>query len=255
MTNAVIDCLMNHRSIRKFKSKPIEPEKLDLILNAGIRAATAGNLQTYSIVVVDDIEKKRALFGGRGDGGFYRPIWIIALVDQYRMKRWLELNDAPFYNDRICNVLISFWDAIIALHNMVVAAESLGLGTCYVGNVLSLDIQRVLETPEYVFPAGMVRIGYPDESPELRPRLPLEAVVHRNGYHVPTDDEIRTFYREKDQEWEELPEEKKRYLEKRGITNKAQEQAVGRDAERFIMGESRRILENLEKAKFKLTVE
>jgi len=258
MTNAVIDCLMNHRSIRKFKSKPIEPEKLDLILNAGIRAATAGNLQPYSMVVVDDIEKKRALFGGRGgrdDAPFYRPIWIIALVDQYRMKRWLELNDAPFYNDRICNVLISFWDAIIALHNMVVAAESLGLGTCYIGNVLSFDIQRVLETPEYVFPAGMVMIGYPDESPELRPRLPLQAVVHRNSYHLPTDDEIRAFYREKDKEWEELPEERKRYFEKRGITNKAQERTIGHYTERFIMGESKKILENLEKAKFKLTVE
>lgn len=252
---------MNHRSIRRFKSKPIEPEKLDSILHAGIRAATAGNLQPYSMVVVDDIEKKRALLGGKGgeggrdDAPFYRPIWIIALVDQHRMKRWFELSDAPFYNDRICNVFISFWDAIIALHNMVVAAESLGLGTCYIGNVLSFDIQRVLETPEYVFPAGMVMIGYPDESPELRPRLPLEAVIHRNSYHVPTDDETRAFYREKDKEWEELPEERRRYFEKRGITNKAQERTIGHYTERFIRGESKKILQNLERAKFKLTLE
>ncbi|MGA9349813.1 MAG: nitroreductase family protein [Anaerolineae bacterium] len=253
MTNPVIDSLMNHRSVRRFKSKPIEPEKLDLILNAGIRAATAGNLQQYSLIVIDDVEKKRALWDSPV---VEAPTMIIAVVDEYRMKRWVELSDAPFYFNHVVNLFIGFWDAIIALHNIVVAAESLGLGTCYMGTVLSVDIQRALGTPEYVFPAGMVWLGYPDESPELRSRLPLEAVVHRNGYHVPTDDKIRAFYHEKNQEWwEELSEERKRYFRERGISNKAQERTIGHYTEQFIKHESKRILENLEKAKFKLTVE
>jgi len=253
MTNAVIDNLMNHRSVRRFKSKPIEPEKLDLILNVGIRAATAGNLQQYSLIVVDDVEKKRALWDSPVAEA---PTMIIAVVDEYRMKRWVELSDAPFYFNHAVNLFIGFWDAIIALHNVVVAAESLGLGTCYMGTVLSVDIQRALGTPEYVFPAGMVWLGYPDESPELRSRLPLEAVVHRNGYHVPTDDEIRAFYHQKNQEWwDGLSEQSKRAFRERGITNKAQERTIGHYTEQFIKGESKRILENLEKAKFKLTVE
>ena len=253
MTNAVIECLMNHRSVRRFKPKPIEPEKLDLILKAGIRAPTAGNLQHYSLIVVDDVEKKRALWGSPA---VEAPTIIIAVVDQYRMKRWVEVSDAPFYFDQVVNLFIGFWDAIVALHNIVVAAESLGLGTCYMGTVLSVDIQRALGTPAYVFPAGMVWLGYPDESPELRSRLPLEAVVHRNGYHVPTDDEIRAFYHEKNQEWwEGLSEESKRTFRERGITNKAQERTIGHYTEQFIRGESKSILENIEKAKFKLTVE
>jgi len=256
MTNAIIDCLMNHRSVRRFESKPLEPTKLELILRAGIRAATGGNLQTYSLVVVDDMDKKRALFGLSEDVELYvrASVWIIALVDQYRMKRWFDLNDAPFYNDRIANVLISFWDAVIALQNIVVAAESLGLGTCYIGDVLSVDMQDVLGVPEYVFPAGLVCVGYPDESPPLKPRLPLEAVVHRNGYRVPTDDEIRAFYSGKDQEWDDLTATEREQLGEQGITNRAQ-MVTGHYQRDFIIAQSAKILENLERAKFKLTDE
>jgi FMN reductase (NADPH) len=250
VTNAVIDCLMNHRSIRKFQPRPIEPETLDLILNAGIRVATAGNLQQYSLIVLDDVEKKRALWD---ISAVDAPTIVIAVVDDYRLKRWFELSGAPFYFDQAVNLLIGFWDAIIALHNIQVAAESLGLGTVYMGKVLSLDLPRLLGTPEYVFPAGMVWLGYPDESPERRPRLPLEAVVHRNGYHVPTDDEIRVLYREKDLGWEEMAEERREALEARGIHNMAQRVTLGHYTEEFITGESRAIIESLRKARFKLT--
>jgi nitroreductase len=250
--NVVIDCLMNHRSIRKFKSKAVEPEKLDLILKAGTRAATAGNLQQYSLIVVDDDEKKRAL---GNDLGFESSTMIVAVVDTYRLKRWFELNDAPFYFDQACNLFIGFWDAIVALQNVVIAAESLGLGTVYLGEVLSKDLGRILGTPEYVFPAGLVVVGYPDESPDLRPRLPLEAVVHRNGYELPRDDDITAFYREKDQAWKDLPEESRRDLLARNIRNTAQRVTIGHYTEEFITGESKAILENLKKACFKLTLD
>jgi nitroreductase len=249
--NAVIDCLMNHRSIRKFKSKPVEPEKLDLILRAGTRAATAGNLQHYSLIVVDDDEKKRAL---ENDPAFESSTMIVAVVDTYRLKRWFELNDAPFYFNQACNLFIGFWDAIVSLQNVVIAAESLGLGTVYLGEVLSKDLGQILGTPEYVFPAGLAVVGYPDETPDLRPRLPLEAVVHRNGYQVPSDDEITAFYREKDQAWKDLSEESRRDLLIQNIRNTAQRVTIGHYTEEFIAGESKAILENLKKASFKLTL-
>jgi nitroreductase len=249
---AVIDCLMNHRSIRKFKSKPVESEKLDLILRAGTRAATAGNLQHYSLIVVDDDEKKGAL---EDDPAFESSTMIVAVVDTYRLKRWFELNDAPFYFNQACNLFIGFWDAIVALQNVVIAAESLGLGTVYLGEVLSKDLGQILGTPEYVFPAGLVVIGYPDETPDLHPRLPLQAVVHRNGYQMPSDDEIMTFYREKDQAWEDLPEESRKDLLARNIRNTAQRVTVGHYTEEFIAGESREILKNLKKTGFKLALD
>lgn len=248
MPNPVIDCLMNHRSIRKFKPDPIDPETLDLILRAGTRAASAGNLQPYALVVIDNPKKLEKM-------RFKAPAAIIALIDQYRLKRWFELNDAPFYNDQAINLFISYWDAVIALQNIVIAAESLGLGTVYVGMILSTDVQELLKAPKYVAPAGLVFLGYPDESPQLRPRLPLEAVVHRNGYHIPTDDEIRSFYRDKDREWNEVSETKKHKLQEKGIHNYAQAITLGHYTPEFIKGESEKLIANIKKAGFRLWAE
>jgi nitroreductase len=250
MPNPVIECLMAHRSIRKFKPQPIEPETLDLILKAGVRAATAGNLQHYSLIVVDDHARKRALWD---EDDVDNPTFIISLVDEYRLKRWFELNEAPFYFDKISNLLIGYWDAIIALHNIVIAAESLGLGAVYIGEIISMDIQTVLGTPEYVFPAGMIWIGYPDETPELRPRLPLEAVVHHNGYQIPCDDEIRTFFKDKDLQWEKLPENRRKALEAQGIHNWAQRTTLGHYSEAIITADCQKVITNIRAAKFQLS--
>jgi FMN reductase (NADPH) len=245
--NAVITSLMNHRSIRRFKPRPVEPENLELILQAGIRAPSAGNLQSYSFVVVDDVTRKRALWDSPVVDF---PIAIVAVVDQYRMKRWVEPNGAPFYFDQIANLFIGFWDAIVALHNVIVAAESLGLGTVYIGTVLSAHIAEVLGTPEYVFPAGMALIGYPDEEPDLRPRLPFDAVIHRNSYQVPTDDDIQRWYQEKNGEWNGLPEALRRVLETQGIHNTAQRVTLGHYTEEFIQQQSAGILRNVRDAGF-----
>lgn len=252
MSNAVLDCLMNHRSIRRFRRQPLEAATLEAIQQAAVRAPTAGNLQQYSLIVVDDVEKKRAVW----DSPMVDvPTMIVAVVDQYRMKRWCELNGAPFYFDQAISLFIGYWDALAALHNLVVAAEGQGLGTVYIGMVLSANLHQALGTPEYVFPAGMVLVGYPDEAPELRPRLPLEAVVHRNGYHVPTDDEIKALYREKDAEWDKLPAERRAALEARGIHNIAQHRTLGHYTREFIGEESKGVIENLKRAGFKLAGE
>ncbi len=246
MTNAVIESLMNHRTIRRFKDKPVEPEVVDAIVRAGIRTATAGNLQHYTLVVIDDDEMKREL------GVAKAPLAIVALADCYRLKRWLTLNDAPFYMDKGVNLLIAYWDAVIALQNVVVAAESLGLGTLYIGGILAADAHGILDAPEHTFPAGLLCLGYPDESPELRPRLPLDAVVHRNGYHVPSDDEVRTWYRQVDAQWESLPEERKQKLAERGVTNTAQRVTLGHYTEEFLNEEDEGVIDNLARSKFKL---
>jgi nitroreductase len=255
IASPVINCLMDHRSIRRFRPEPVDPAALDAILRAGVRAATAGCLQQYSLVVVDDPAVKERLAGEPDPQSCVAeaPVVIVALVDVYRMKRWLALNDAPFYNDHVVSLLIGFWDAVIALHNIVVAAESLGLGTVYIGTVLSMDVSDILKTPEHVVPAGMVCIGIPDETPPLRSRLPLEAVVHHNGYQVPTDDEVRAYYDERDQDWFQHSEDWRQEWEAKGIHNTAQRVTVGHYTEAFLTGESRGILDNLRRACFRLS--
>ena len=250
-SNPVIDCLMNHRSIRKFKHEPIPEETIETILRAGTRAATGGRIQPYAFIVLDDpvLLKKVSYIDG--------PLAIVAVVDQYRVKRYYEANGAPFYNDRAINLFISYWDATIALHNCVIAAESLGLGGVYIGMVLSQNLQESLGVPEYVVPAGLVALGVPDEEPELRPRLPLEAVVHRNGYRIPTDQQLADWYREGDEEWRHQfetawPEERRLKFLERGIDNRAKHWTIGHYTEEFTRNESAGLLANMERAGFRL---
>ena len=250
-TNPVLDCLMNHRSIRKFKPDQVSEETIETILRTGIRAATAGSIQPYAFIVIDEPEllKKISYING--------PLAIVAVVDQYRVKRYYELNDAPFYNDQAINLMISYWDATIALQNVVVAAESLGLGTVYIGMVLSMNLQEALGVPEHVVPAGLVTIGYPDEEPKLRPRLPLEAVVHRNGYQIPSDEDVAAWYREGDEAWRnrfenEWTDEQRAKFTKRGVTNRAQNWTIGHYTEEFTRTQSKGVLDNIRRAGFRL---
>lgn len=257
MSNPVIDCLLNHRSIRKFIQKPIEPEKMELILKAGTRAATAGNLQLYSFIVLEDDDKKKELdkaWDARAIRLSSSPVVIIALVDQYRVKRWLELHsEREIINNRPNNFFLAIWDTLIALQNMIVAAESMGIGTCYVGSILEMDVQKILGVPEYVFPAGMVCMGYPEEIPDLSMRLPLEAVVHRNTYHLPTDDDIAKWYKERDNVWETVSDNIKKRLAEQDINGIAQALAVQRYSVEVTDKRSKGIRANLKRSKFDLS--
>lgn len=250
-SNDVTNCLMNHRSIRSFKKDRVPEEMVETLLHAGARAATAGGMQAYSLIVLDEPETLEKISYIRG------PLAVVAVVDQYRIKRYYELNDAPFYNDQAINLFISYWDAVIALHNVVVAAESLGLGGVYIGMILSQDLQTSLGVPEYVVPAGLVTLGFPAEEVELRPRLPLDAVVHRNRYRIPSDEQIRDWYREGDERWkekfeQEWSEERRQKFLERGVTNRAQHWTLGHYTPEFIRAESESLMRNLRRAGFRL---
>jgi hypothetical protein len=101
----------------------------------------------------------------------------------------------------------------------------------------------------------LVVIGHPDESPDLRPRLPLEAVVHRNIYQIPSDDDVRTFYQDRDREWETLPEGERQALLAQGIHNMAQRVTLGHYTKEFVVETSKAVVENLRRSGFKFSSE
>jgi len=255
--NSVIECLMNHRSVRQYCDRPVEPEVLDLILTAGTRAATGHNLQSYALLVIDDKDALTKLNEALAAPFVERsncPIAVLGLADQYRTRRWLQAHtDREVLSNHPYNLLMAIWDTLIALQNVVVAAESLGLGTCYIGSGVEIDVQKLFSVPEYVFPAGLVCMGYPDNSPALSKRLPLEAVVHRNRYHMPSDVDINHWYKERDQEWATVPESRKKELSKQGIAGIAQSLSVEKFSPENVEKRSRGILKNLRKSGFDLT--
>jgi FMN reductase (NADPH) len=254
--NAVIECLMSHRSVRRYSDRPIAPEILKAILTAGTRAATAGNLQLYTMLILDDPGALKALDQALEVPFIERsncPLAILALADQHRVRRWLQLHgDREVHNHRPYNFFMAIWDALIALQNVVVAAESLGLGTCYLGSGVELDVQALCGAPSYTFPAGLVCLGYPEMLPQPSMRLPLEAVVHRNRYRLPTDDDLRTWYRERDQVWNSVPESRRKALAREGIAGIAQALSVQKFSPQIVAQRSRGILNILAKSGFDL---
>ena len=215
--NPVIESLLSHRTIRSFRPDPIDEETIDAIMEAGPRAAT--NLQPYSFVVVDDAEilKEIAMYGA--------PLAVLVTIDLYRFGRYLEHGHAAMHIDSAFHLLHVHWDAILALQNVVVAAESLGLGTVFTGRAHSMDLHELLGLPENVCPAGLVLIGHSEgERPEKpRYRLPTQAVVHRDRYRRPTDEELEAWYgRYKemfDRHYEALSDEEKEQLAAEGVEN------------------------------------
>jgi FMN reductase (NADPH) len=211
MTHQVLDTLLGHRSIRSFKTDRIEKEKLDHILRAGTRSATPAEMQFYSLILVDQPEMLARL-------EVRSPLAIVACIDLHRHNRWMASRNANPLQGTVSDLLFCFWDVALTLQNMVIAAESLGLGTLTVVR----EMQGLFDLPEGVYPAGILGLGYADEDPPLRQRFPLEAVVHHAKYRVPTDEQLQEWYGSLNAKWDTVPRPRLEALGDKSCTNFAQ---------------------------------
>ena len=189
--NPVLESLFKHKSIRKYKNQPLEDEKLELILKAAQAAGTWCNGQQVSIIVVKDQARKnriKDLAWGQSYIGTC-SVFLVFCADFYRCSLAFEKagkskEDFEKYVKNIDTVFIGCHDVGIAMQNAVVAAESLGLGTVYIGALRgkSLEITKELNLPKYVIPICGVCVGYPDADPGVKPRLPMNAVCFNEQY-------------------------------------------------------------------------
>ena len=198
----MIDTIFNHRSIRKFKTDVVESTKLDLILEAAARASNTGNMQAYSIVVTRDFEIREKLWEAhfKQDMVLEAPVHLTFCADFNRFSLWCEQRKAdPGYNNFL-SFLTGAIDAIIAAQNAAIAAESLGLGVCYLGTAtwMAGRMIEILDLPGLVVPVTALVIGYPDENPPLTDRLPVEGVVHFEKYRNYSPVDIDRIYTEKE---------------------------------------------------------
>jgi nitroreductase len=196
------EILFKHRSIRKYKNKPIEEEVLYKILEAGTRASTTGNMQVYSMVVTRDEKIKNELLGAHFNQQMVveAPVIITFCADFNRFNKWCKLNKATPGYDNFLSFFTASIDALLASQNVAIAAESCNLGICYLGTTtyMAPKISTILELPEGVVPVTTLVVGYPDENPPLTDRLPLRAVVHHEKYQDFSDEAIKEVYRERD---------------------------------------------------------
>ncbi|QHW31018.1 NADPH-dependent oxidoreductase [Paenibacillus rhizovicinus] len=223
------DVINGHRSIREYEDREVGQDLLDQILEAGIRASSSGNMQSYSIIVTRDAELKNKLYTAHMEQSMVvdAPVLLTFCADFNRMRKWLALNDAPVHFDNFMSFMIGAIDATLAAQNCALAAENAGLGICYMGSTLANcdQIGELLNLPPNVVPVVGYSLGYPAENPAPRDRLPKQALVHREQYRDYSDADILELYKERnDKGWKrymDIPELKE-MTERLGLTNLAQ---------------------------------
>lgn len=194
--------LTNHVSIRQYKSDPISDEELHSIINCGLRASSAGNMQAWSVVVTRDEAMKRKLYEIHREQEMIlqAPLVLTFCSDFYRMRKWVALRGGAESFDDLTGFLTGAVDAVIAAQNIAVEAESRGYGICYMGTTLwaADEIAQALKLPDHVVPVTSLVMGKPNEAPDKRDRLPLEAMIHNERYTERTDADILKIYEQRE---------------------------------------------------------
>jgi len=160
--NSTIELLLKHRSIRKFEDRPVPDETLRTLVQCGQAAATSSNIQAVTAIHVTEPEAREALAALAGGQPY------VAKAGAF----------------------------LLAAQNTVVAAESLGLGICYIGGLRNnpTEVSELLQLPQQVYPVFGLCLGYPNQNPEVKPRLPVDAVLMKEVYDETAQAELRTQY-------------------------------------------------------------
>ncbi len=208
--NPTIDLLLSRKSIRVYTDRPIGDAEKQSILQAAMRAPTAGNMMLYSIIEVDEQALKDRLAVTCDNQPFIAraPLLLLFLADY---QRWYDYYLAAGV-ESICqekgmamrcpeegDLLLACCDTLIAAHAAVVAAEALGIGSCYIGDILERwEIHRELfGLPRYVLPVTLVCFGYPTPEQLARKqttRFRQDFIVHKNRYHRLNNTELEHMF-------------------------------------------------------------
>jgi FMN reductase (NADPH) len=202
--NPVIEDLHSRKSVRVFENKPIPEDIKKEILLAAAAAPTAGNQQLYTILDITNQEIKDHLAVSCDNQPFIAkaPLVLIFCAD---VQKWYEAFVGCGCRPRLPgagDLFIALDDALIAAQNAVTAAWSLGVGSCYIGDIMERceEHRELLNLPEYVFPAAMVVFGYPTKQQMDRPkpaRCDLQYIVHENRYHHMDGPELKQLFQDK----------------------------------------------------------
>ena len=186
-TNPTIKSLLSHRSIRRFQDRPLPEGLLERLIACGQRASTSSNLQAYTVIHLADSERKTELARLCADQvQIHQSAAFLAFcadLNRCRMAGRMHRMDR-FDGDYVEALVMAVVDVGLMMQNVAVAAESLGLGVCMIGAMRNHPkaVGKLLDLPPFVFAIAGMCLGYPGEEPMLKPRLPLEAVLHRDHY-------------------------------------------------------------------------
>jgi len=199
--NETLKILFEHSSVRIFLSRKVPENVLKRVIEAGLHSASAGNLQPYSIIKVEDEGRKKLLaelclqkFISKA------PVLLVFCLDFHRLERWANLSSAPFTAAKsFRHFWVAFIDVSICAQTICTAAESFGLGSVYIGTIIESAerVRDVLKLPEKVFPIILVCLGYPSVRPKPQKKLGYNIIVSNEEYREPSDEELLKAFNEK----------------------------------------------------------
>jgi len=196
--NTIIDLIESRRTIRAYSSKPLTQDEIDTIIQGAIRAPTAGNLMMYSIIQVSDQKLKDKLVKTCDNQPHIAkaPLVLLFLADMQRWWDYFKVSkvkekcdeiDKEFQTPQESDLLLACCDALIAAQNSVIAAEALGIGSCYIGDIMeNYEIHReMFNLPKWAFPITLLCYGHPKGDKNKIPlttRFPQKYILFTNQY-------------------------------------------------------------------------
>lgn len=184
--NSTIDLLLSHRSIRKFTDEPLDQATVNQVVSCGQAAATSSNAQAVTVIQVHDKAKRDTLAALAGGQSYVASAgaFLVFCADMNRPKLACEKQGGDFVPGMTEHFIIATVDVALAAQNAVVAAESLGLGICYIGGLRNhpAEVSELLDLPDHVYPVFGLCLGHPAQDPEVKPRMPIEAVLMHDKY-------------------------------------------------------------------------
>ncbi|MFW6040975.1 MAG: nitroreductase family protein [Thermoplasmatota archaeon] len=170
--NKVIETIMDHKSIRNYTDEVPTEEEIKTIVRAGQQAPFVSQL--YSVVYTKDKDKIP----------FNAPVMFTVCVDTHKLELFMEKRDWDLVTNDLTLLLFGIQDAAYMAQNMVTAARSLGLGSCFLGGAIhkAKKLKEEYNLPDKVFPLVQLTMGYPAENPPRRPRYPMDFVLFEDEY-------------------------------------------------------------------------
>jgi FMN reductase (NADPH) len=199
MTTPTIELIYRHGSVRHYKPDPVPTQLVETIVAAAQRSSTSSNLQMTSVIAVTDADKRARLaeLCGNQKHVAEAPLFLAWCADLHRLDRVCELRGYKQVTEYVENFLVAAVDVGITSQTAALAAESLGLGICYIGSIRNCpqDVIDLLALPRLVFPITGMTVGWPAAAPRLRPRVATSAVLHWETYNRDQDQALYDYDR------------------------------------------------------------
>lgn len=214
--NTTIETMKNHISIRKYEDKPIPDSVIRELIVAGQSAPTSNFAQAYSIIQINDPKTRQIFFEiTKGQEHILKaPVFFVFVVDLERGRKSTVLHQENMDIGSTEAFVIATVDTALMAQNLMVAAESLGLGGVYIGGIRNDPhlVAKTLKLPKNTFPIFGMCLGYPDETHEKKPRLPIEITLKKEVYDDANEGSLLKAYDEKI----------KAYFESRSLNQKSE---------------------------------